>query len=328
MTVVRVTDFDVDGDPDLVVGAFAGSGNPVPPSGTVFLYANNGAGVFTDVTYPRIPNTSPIAASSILVIDVNDDGAPDLLESDVNGQCGCQAQHFKLYLNTGNGFFFNVSNQLPYTSLACSEYPYTLAAGDFDRDGYLDVHVGVNGRAKLWLNRGAVNPGFFVDVTNSNVPNVSDTSVGNLVADLNGDSFPDIFVCNSATDRINLGNSLGVLSDVTATNWPGESQPYPYQVMASGSYGPVPSEACTAADVDVDGDIDIVISGGSANGFQFRNRLYTNAGAANFTDRTVQSMPYDTAYTQDVQFFNANGDTRPDLFIGNCGQPYVLLNGP
>ena len=323
-----MTDFDLDGDPDLVVGAFAGSGNPVPPAGTIFLYANNGAGIFTDVTYPRIPSTSPIASSSILVIDVNKDGAPDLLESDVNGQCGCQAQNFKLYLNTGNGFFFNVSNQLPYTGLACSEYPYTLAAGDFDRDGYLDVHVGVNGRAKLWLNRGAVNPGFYVDVTNSNVPNVSDTSVGNFVADLNGDTFPDIFVCNSATDRINLGNSLGVLSDVTATNWPGESQPYPYQSMAAGNYGPVPSEACTAADVDGDNDVDIVIAGGGANGFNFRNRLYTNAGAANFTDKTVQSMPFDTAYTQDVQFMKANGDTRPDLFIGNCGQPYVLLNGP
>ena len=328
MTVVRVTDFDVDGDPDLVVGAFAGSGNPVPPSGTIFLYANNGSGIFTDVTYPRIPSTSPIASSSILVIDVNNDSAPDLLESDVNGQCGCQAQNFKLYLNTGNGFFFNVSNQIPYTGLPCGEYPYTLAAGDFNRDGYMDVHVGVNGRSKLWQNRGAVNPGFFTDVTNSNVPNVSDTSVGNIVTDFNNDTFPDIFTCNSATDRLSLGNSLGVLSDVTATNWPGESQPYPYQVLASGSYGPIPSEACVAADVDLDGDQDIVIAGGGANGFQFRNRLYTNTGSALFQDQTLQSMPFDTAYTQEVQFFKANGDTRPDLFIGNCGQPYVLLNGP
>ena len=328
LTVVRVTDFDLDGDPDLVVGAFAGYGNPVPPNGTIFLYANNGLGVFTDVTYPRIPATAPIATSSILIIDVNKDGAPDLLESDVNGQCGCQAQNFKLYLNTGNGFFFNVSNQLPYTGLACSEYPYTLAAGDFDRDGYLDVHVGVNGRSKLWLNRGATSPGFFVDVTNANVPNVSDTTVGNLVADFNNDTFPDIFACNYGTDRISLGNSLGVLSDVTATNWPGESQPYPYQVLAAGSYGPVTSEACSAADVDLDGDQDIVVSGGAANGFNFRNRLYTNAGNAFFVDKTVTSMPYDTAFTQEIQFFKANNDTRPDLFVGNCGQPYVLINGP
>lgn len=320
-TVVRVADFDLDGDPDLVIGAWG-----APQS--VFIFANNGAGVFSDVTYPRVPVLSPVAASSLLIIDINNDGAPDIVESDVNGQCGCNTQSFKMYLNTGNGFFFNVSNQLPYTGLSCGEYPYTLAAGDFDRDGYMDVHVGVAGRAKLWLNRGAINPGFFVDVTNSNVPNVSDTTVGNLVADLNSDTFPDIFACNSGTDRINLGNALGVLSDVTATNWPGESQPYPYQSMVSGNYGPVPSEACSAADVDQDGDMDLVISGGGANGFYFRNRLYTNAGSAVFTDATVNSMPFDRAQTTEVQFFKANGDTRPDLFVGNCGQPYVLLNGP
>jgi hypothetical protein len=319
--VVRVADVDLDGDPDLLIGAWGAAQS-------VYMFTNNGAGVFTDATYPRVPVVGPMYASSLLVIDINNDGAPDIIESDVSGQCGCQAQNFKMFLNTGNGYFFNVSNQLPYTGLACSEYPYTLAAGDFNRDGYVDVHVGVNGRAKLWLNRGAVNPGFFIDVTNSNVPNVSDTTVGNLVADFNNDTFPDIFACNSATDRINLGNALGVLSDVTATNWPGESQPYPYQVMAGGSYGPVPSEACSYADVDLDGDQDIVISGGGANGFNFRDRLYTNSGSALFTDKTTTSMPYDTAYTQDIQFFKGNSDTRPDLFVGNCGQPYVLLNGP
>ncbi len=330
MTVVRVADFDLDGDPDLVVGVHAGVSDPVRPPGTIFLYANNGAGIFTDVTYPRIPATAPISSSSILIIDVNKDGAPDLLESDVDGSCGCQAQNLKLYLNTGNGFFFNVSNQLPYTGLACSEYPYTLASGDFNRDGYVDVHVGVNGRSKLFLNRGAVSPGFFSDVTNSNVPNVSDTSVGNLVADFNNDTFPDIFTCNYGPDRLSLGNPLGVLSDVTATNWPGETQPYPYPVLVGGafSFGPVNSEACSAADVDLDGDVDILISGGSANGFNHRNRLYTNAGSANFVDQTLVSMPYDTAFTQEIQFFKANLDTRPDIFVGNCGQPYVLINGP
>jgi hypothetical protein len=328
-TSIASADFDLDGDPDLIIGGYTGYQVGMPNQ-SVYLYLNDGNGVFTNATYPRIPSVGNNWVTSLQVIDINKDGAPDILEADASDNCGCRYGYFKLYLNTGNGFFFNVSNQLPYTQLSstCNEGAYTLAAGDFDRDGYLDVHVGVGGRARLWLNRGAVNPGFYVDVTNSNVPNVSDTTLGNIVADLNGDTFPDIFACNTATDRINLGNSLGVLSDVTTTNWPGESQPYPYQSMISGNHGPLSSESCTAGDVDLDGDVDIIVSGGSANGFNHRNRLYENSGNALFTDRTVRSMPYDTAYTQEVQLFKANGDNRLDLFVGNCGQPYVLLNGP
>ncbi len=328
-TAIRTADFDLDGDMDLIIGGYTGY-QVTMPGQSVYLYLNDGTGVFTNATYPRIPSVGNNWVTSLMVLDINNDGAPDIMESDTGDNCGCRYGYFKLYLNTGNGFFFNVSNQLPYTQLStsCSESAHTLAAGDFDRDGYLDVHVGVNGRARLWLNRGAVNPGFYVDVTNSNVPNVSDTTLGNVVADFNGDTFPDIFACNTGTDRINLGNSLGVLSDVTTTNWPGESQPYPYQSMITGNHGPVASESCTAGDVDLDGDVDVIIAGGSANGFSHRNRLYENSGNALFTDRTLRSMPYDTAYTQEVQLFKANGDARPDLFVGNCGQPYVLLNGP
>jgi hypothetical protein len=118
------------------------------------------------------------------------------------------------------------------------------------------------------------------------------------------------------------------LSDVSATNWPGESQPYPYQSIATGNFGPVSSESCDATDVDLDGDQDIIVAGGPANGFNHRNRLYVNSGSALFTDATTQLLPYDTVNTQKVLFFRANADTRPDLFVGNCGQPYVMMNGP
>jgi hypothetical protein len=333
MTSIKVGDMDRDGDLDIVVGAYTGFNIPATNQ-SVYLYLNNGAGVFTDATYPRIPNASPNYVNGLALADVNKDGALDILETGSNSWPCFNASSMKLYLNTGNGFFFNVSNQLPYQSIygtgqGCREYPTSYSVGDFNRDGYLDLVLSASqARSRLWFNSGAASPGFFTDVTNSNLPSVIDDSFGSVVKDFNNDTFLDLFVCNAATDRLSLGNSLGILSDVSATNWPGESQPYPYQSIATGNFGPVSSESCDATDVDLDGDQDIIVAGGPANGFNHRNRLYVNSGSALFTDATTQLLPYDTVNTQKVLFFRANADTRPDLFVGNCGQPYVMMNGP
>jgi len=299
----------------------------------VRLYVNNGAGVFTDVTYPRLP-ADVFFATDVKFIDVNKDGAPDIyVTQDTYSTCS-NGSH-RLYLNTGNGFFFNVTGQLPYVNFSnllgtCDNFqPRAISSADFNGDTYPDLYVVGNGRNRMLFNRGTAQPGYFTDVTTANVPNVSSSSYGVVTGDLNNDTFPDLFVCNSDTDRVNLGNASGILSDVSATNWPAESQPYKYAISGcSGSAGPLNSQSCTLGDVDGDGDQDIILAGGTSSNFNFRDRLRLNVGGANFVDVTTASLPFDTADAEKVLLFRANADTKPDLFIGNCGQPYVYLNAP
>jgi hypothetical protein len=151
--------------------------------------------------------------------------------------------------------------------------------------------------------------------------------------DFNNDNVPDLLVCNGgantalAADQIDTGNIVGNLSEVTQTNWPGESQPVPYPSICSGSASPLNSLTCDVADIDGDGDIDIVLGGADQGpGFFMRNRLMVNVGAANFQDSTLASMPYDNDYTTKIKFLRANADTKPDIFVGNCGQPRLYLN--
>jgi hypothetical protein len=284
--------------------------------------------VFTDITNPRMPFSS-FPAHVLTLIDIDKDGALDLYVAEDQNCCGNGRQF--LYINTGTGFFIDVSNQLPYTTFPNSMRPRAVTVTDFNNDGYADMFVAsvANSPGRLLFNVGATNPGFFVDVTASNIPNVARASYAANAGDLNGDGFQDLFICNgngNGADQIDLGNINGVLSEVTQTNWPGEVQPLPYQLICSGNATPVNSLSCDLADVDGDGDLDIVLAGADQSSMFMRNRLMVNTGAATFQDSTVASMPYDNDYTTKVKFLKANADAKIDLFVGNCGQPRLYLN--
>ncbi len=329
-SAVELASGDVDGDNDidLLVGT---TGRSSPSSAQdaygLRLYLNDGSGVFTDVTYPRIPFES-YQAQSISLIDFNKDGALDIYVGTFYN-CSCGSSQ-RLYQNTGNGYFFNVSGQLPFSNF-CFDLR-SSAVADFNGDTYPDIYVGGNGQNKMLFNRGGEAPGYFIDVTASNIPNVNDSTFHTASRDLNGDTRPDLFICNgnsgsTGLDRINLGNATGILSDVTATNWPGESQPYPYpRSGCTTPPTPLASLSCDLEDVDGDGDIDIVAAGASQSNINMRARYYRNVGNAFFEDRTLQSMPYDSDYGTKVQFLHANGDDAPDLFMGTCGQQRLYLN--
>jgi tetratricopeptide (TPR) repeat protein len=72
-------DFDNDGHPDLV---FAGKQRP-DNKRALFLFRNNGKGVFTDVS--ELLPEAPLSGKKLTVFDYNDDGDPDLL---VTGEKG------------------------------------------------------------------------------------------------------------------------------------------------------------------------------------------------------------------------------------------------
>lgn len=323
---LAVRDFDGDGDLDVLIGTGGLDGIAGTGWYGLRLFFNDGTGVFKEVTYPRIP-FEQYAAKSITVLDFNLDGSPDIYVGvDTLYYCGHSQ---RLYQNTGNGFFFDVTGQLPYRNSGICLPLRSSTTSDFNGDGYPDLYIGLNGVNRMFLNAGAVNPGFYADVTNSNVPNVPDDTWAVVSGSLNPstDTIPDLFICNQASDRINLNSATGVLSDVSATNWPAETEPYPYQAICAGSYTPIHAFSADLGDVDQDGDLDIAIGAEWQGSIRGRKKLYLNVGNATFQDKSTK-LPFDTDYTPRVLFFKANADAYPDLFVGNCGQPRVYLNQP
>ncbi len=91
------------------------------------------------------------------------------------------------------------------------------------------------------------------------------------------------------------------------------------------------SEQVDLADIDGDGDLDILFANGRGFGspsLQETNRLYLNDGNGVFTDVTDARMAGITGFTRDVEFADIDADGDLDLLIVNAfnNQPRMLIN--
>ncbi|MFQ5504618.1 MAG: FG-GAP repeat domain-containing protein [Planctomycetota bacterium] len=130
-----------------------------------------------------------------------------------------------------------------------------------------------------------------------------------LLADVDNDKDPDLVVTGSQ-DRLYLNDGAGRFRDVTSTNLPA---------------GPNVALGAVAADVDGDGDRDLVFAlGGSSNYLQ--NRLYLNDGKGRFSDATAQRMPALKSQSTAVAAADLDGDGDRDLVFANGGWTWPETN--
>ena len=135
---------------------------------------------------------------------------------------------------------------------------------DYDLDGDLDLLEAAGTKQRLARNDG----GKFTDVTDkSGALGKASTGPGAaaIAGDYDNDGRPDLFILRQPSGALYHNDGNGSFSDVTAT--------------AKIPSSPNLSKAAAFADVDHDGDLDIVISGEA-------NLLLRNNGDRTFSDQT------------------------------------------
>lgn len=210
-----------------------------------------------------------------------------------------------------------------------------VGIGDINNDGLPDVYFTSNlGENKLYLNKGSF---VFEDITlPSGVKGSRGWSTGVAMADVNGDGWLDIYVCNSGdVDGDNRQNELFInQGDLTFSE-------------EAERYGLADSGLSTHAaffDYDKDGDLDMYLLNNSFTAigtFNLMNnlrdtrdprggdKLFRNDGGR-FQDVSEEAGIYgsEIGFGLGVTVGDVNNDTWPDIFISNdfFERDYLYIN--
>jgi hypothetical protein len=283
---VALADVDGDGDLDLVAGNYTDRVNR--------LYLNNGtADPFSGVSGLNISSDAHWT-KSVALGDADGDGDLDL----VVGNFG---QANRLYLNNGTADPF--SGVIGADISSDAQNTYSVALGDVDGDGDLDLVAGNFGQAnRLYLNNGTANP--FSGVSGSNISSDTHDTWAIALGDVDGDGDLDLVA----------GNYNGQINRLYLNN--GTSNPFIGETGVDISSDAKFTYSIVLGDVDGDGNLDLA----AGNGNQI-NRLYLNERTSTpLTGVTSTDISSDTHDTTSIALGDVDGDGDLDLVAGNRDQ--------
>src|SRR6202142_2018190 len=296
------------------------------------LYRNNRDGTFTDVTAQSKIHTDGTFFFGVAVADYDNDGFPDIYMTGY--------RHSVLLHNNGDGTFTDVTAKAGVGD----DGNWGTAAGgfDYDHDGKLDLlvtnyvqydadHPVACGENKpgyraychpdsfhgtsmrLYHNNG---DGTFSDMTaKAGLVNTDGKSLGVVLADLNGDGWPDIFIANDTQRNfLYVNNGDGTFRDASYKSGAGFSE----------EGRPEAGMSADAADVMNNGLLYLFVS---HLDFEL-NRLYRNNGDGTFTDYTIASAIGQTNILNSsfgARIFDFDNDGWRDLLVVNG---HILDNIP
>jgi hypothetical protein len=285
-------DINGDGELDLVSFTF---------SGAVSVQLGNGAGGFTDSSSVAI-NSGSYGGSAPTLDDFNGDGHLDLAVAE-GGYPNAQ-----VYVELGKG---NGSFKPPIVSAlsSSSTNPYLMLSGDFNGDGKRDIVVLDDQGLGFQVLLGNGDGSFGAPVDNP----LTDPVFSMAVGDFNRDGKADVVVTS--------GNSSNPSVSVYLGKGDGTFQLSMQNVVYQSSN-------VTVADVNGDGNPDLVVAGTS---FYGSTSLLVFLGKGDGTFSNPLFGPADS-YSSQAAVADFNGDGKPDIAIStnsysNVGIAFLPGNG-
>lgn len=203
-----------------------------------------------------------------------------------------------------------------------------VGVGDFNRDGLMDVYFAGNMVSnKLYLNKGSLK---FRDITTAaGVRGEGRWCTGVSVVDINGDGWPDIYVCASFRNNPKLRTNLLYINQGL------DKDSIPAFKESAEAYGLADTGFSTQAyffDYDNDGDLDMYlvtneiydpktpitfrpkVTDGSAKN---TDRLYRNNGDGTFTNVSKEAGITIEGWGHAACITDINKDGWPDIYVAN-----------
>ena len=325
-------DFTGDG----LIDVFVSTSDPARGSR---LFVNLGNGSFEERS-EKAGLADQIAALNCNQADYDNDGDLDIFLMRGGWE---KPLRQSLLRNDGKGTFTDVTVESGLANpIACQ----SVAWGDYDKDGHLDLYVcgeytpaqSAAAAAGTYSYKGGPDPhnfcrlyhnngnGKFTDVADSAGIRNERRAKGASWGDYDNDGRLDLYVSNSGQEnRLYHNNGDGTFTDVAP------------QLKVTE---PIKSFSCWFFDYDNDGRLDIFVTGfagtlndivrsqlGQPTGGE-RPRLYHNEGASGFRDVTLEAGLDRVILVMGSNFGDIDNDGYLDMYLGT-GQPacfYVVPN--
>ncbi len=303
---VLLSDFDADGDLDILSSDLSASGKIVlwsnPKSANIALWTNTS-------TYAGTSCGGAAGVNGLAVGDIDNDGKIDIINSDCT--------KIVVWKNPGSA---NIALWTNTSTYAWGSNVWGITAGDIDRDGYLDLVSGAgdgitDGAIILWDNPGSSNIATWSNTTRTPVglaPVVTS-------ADVDADGDLDIIYESLDVDpeNVTILENVGGMNIATWTSSSATTAGYFSDMFYSL---PIP-----AGDLDLDGKLDFLSTGGNRIA---SNKLlaWDNPGSADVstwsnTSNTNALVPYGV--------HDLDGDGDLDIVASNAaGTKLVILRNP
>lgn len=223
------------------------------------------------------------------VVDMNGDYLDDIVTVNAN--------NINIHYQQASGGFTETN----IATVAADDVPsWSIAAGDFNKDGFNDLLYG-GGNGATFIASNATGTAYTV----TGNPEYIFSQRSNFV-DINNDGHLDAFVChdvepnvyylNNGTDNTLVYNQGGLGDSPTGGNY-----------------------ASSWIDYDNDGDVDLFISkcnGGGASADARHNEMHRNNGDGTFTDVSIASGLRDPIQTWSSAWGDYDNDGDLDVYIG------------
>jgi hypothetical protein len=300
---VALDDYDHDGDLDIFLGTKAGQ--------PLRVYRNE-EGVFSDQS-EALNIARNLDIKQVLLVDLDNDGYRDVMMSLWRNSGGVSFPdgRLRLYRGQPGGTFASVSDAA--IDSITRGLPTGIAAGDVDRDGDLDLYVGMwrggipddTTRNRLLINEGNFR---FTDRGADLGVDINKKSYQPVFADFNGDGWPDIVVAEDKRGGMTYFESDGSGGFTDRTSESGLDG----YLMFTGDY--IDGMGIAVADADRDGDLDLYCT----NIFD-GNVYYRNNGNGTFTEVARQNGTVNYRVGWGCAFLDFDNDTWEDLYVVDFG---------
>ena len=243
------------------------------------------------------------------LVDLDGDGDLDLLLANKIDPADRKTSRVYRFENTGNAKqpSFRLAGAMDFRGL----YHYSPAFGDLDGDGELDIVMGSFSAKMAWYRSDGTSTAPHFTIADSLLVEISrGSNTTPALGDVDGDGDLDLFV----------GEASGTLNFYRNDGGPTR----PLFTLVSDVYDSIDvgrRSAPALADIDRDGDLDLLVGSDDRGVVLFRNEG-TKTGAR-FAEDT--SFKVDVPPLASPAFGDLDGDGVLEMMVGNTGGGAVLL---